>query len=178
MTAAAAAETVVDAAFVRAFTERWVEAWNAHDAEALAAMCTEDVVWEDPASPEIARGRDGVRAFLGNVWTIFPDLAFELPEPPLVATEGLRAAQVWRLTGTFLGRDPSGFAPTGKRVDQEGIDLYEFRDGLVSHYRARYDLSESLRQMGLSPPRGGRAERAMAFIQRNAMRLRGRKQLD
>jgi steroid delta-isomerase-like uncharacterized protein len=163
-----------DSEFVRAFVQRWVDAWNAHDADALVAMCTEDVSWEDPASPEVAHGHAQVREFLRNVWTIFPDLSFTLPEPPLIAVEGPRAAQVWRLSGTFLGPDPTGFAPTGKHVDQEGIDLYEFRDGLVARYRARYDVSESLRQMGLSPPRGGRAEHAMAFVQRNAMRLRRR----
>jgi steroid delta-isomerase-like uncharacterized protein len=170
--AAHVATSTIDAAFVRSFTRRWVTAWNAHDADALVSMCTEDVVWEDPALPEVAHGHAGVREFLGKVWTIFPDLAFELPEPPLLATEGPRAAQVWRLSGTFLGPDPTGFAPTGKHVDQEGIDLYEFRDSLVARYRARYDVSESLRQMGLSPQRGGRAERTMAFLQRNAMRLR------
>ena len=168
------APAAVDAAFVRDFSERWVAAWNAHDADALVAMCTDDVEWEDPASPEVAHGHEEVREFLATIWTIFPDLAFTTPEPPLVALEGPRAAQVWRLSGTFLGPDPTGFAPTGKHVDQEGVDLYEFRDGLVARYRARYDVSESLRQMGLSPPRGGRAERALAFVQRTAMRLRRR----
>jgi steroid delta-isomerase-like uncharacterized protein len=170
--AAQAPPTTVDAAFVRSFTQRWVDGWNAHDADSLLALCTDDVSWEDPAAPEIAHGHAEVREFLQTIWTIFPDLSFTFPEPPLLAVEGSRAAQVWQLSGTFLGPDPTGFAPTGRHVDQEGIDLYEFRDGLVSRYRARYDVSESLRQMGLSPPRGGRAERAMAFLQRNAMRLR------
>jgi steroid delta-isomerase-like uncharacterized protein len=166
------ASAEIDADVIRAFTRRWVEAWNAHDADALLGMCTEDVEWRDPASPQVAHGHAEVREFLRTIWTIFPDLSFALPESPLVAVEGLRAAQVWRMSGTFLGPDPTGFAPTGKHVDQEGIDLYEFRDGLLARYRAQYDVSESLRQMGLSPPRGGRAEHVMAFLQRSAMRLR------
>ena len=165
----------LDAAFVHAFVTRWVEAWNAHDADRLVSFCTDDVVWEDPAAPGIAHGHDGAREFLSTVWTIFPDLEFTLPHPPLLATEGPRAAQVWRLSGTFLGPDPTGFAPTGKHVDQIGIDTYEFRDGLVCGYRALYDVSESLRQMGLSPPRGSRVERVAALVQRNAMRLRRRR---
>ena len=32
--------------------ERWVAAWNAHDADALVSFCTDDILWEDPASPE------------------------------------------------------------------------------------------------------------------------------
>ena len=113
-----------------------------------------------------------MRDFLRTIWTIFPDLSFTLPEPALVAVEGPRAAQVWRLSGTFLGPDPTGFAPTGKHVDQLGIDHYEFRDGLLCHYQALYDVSESLRQMGLAPARGSRPERVMAFMQRTAMKLR------
>jgi len=158
--------------FIRSFVERWVAAWNAHDADGLLSLCTEDIVWEDPAAPTPSHGHDEVRDFLATVWTIFPDLTFTLPEPPLVAVEGPRAAQVWRLNGTFLGPDPTGFAPTGKHVDQPGIDLYEFRDGLLCRYNALYDVSESLRQMGLAPARGSRAERSMAFLQRTAMRMR------
>jgi steroid delta-isomerase-like uncharacterized protein len=169
--AVVAAQTL-DAEFVRSFTERWVNAWNAHNPDALLALCTEDIVWEDPAAPEPSRGHDEVRTFLQTIWTIFPDLSFTLPEPALVALEGPRAAQVWRLTGTFLGPDPTGFAPTGKHVDQLGIDHYEFRDGLLAHYQALYDVSESLRQMGLAPARGSRPERAMAFMQRTSMKLR------
>jgi steroid delta-isomerase-like uncharacterized protein len=165
----------VDEDFVRSFVQTWVDAWNRHDAEAIIGLCAPDVVWDDPSLPEAVRGREAVREFLGDVWTTFPDLMFTLPEPPLVAVDGPRAAQVWQMSGTMLGPDAwAGFAPTGKRIEQPGVDLYEFRDGLVSHYRGRYDLSESARQMGLAPARGSRAERTMARLQRTAMRLRRR----
>jgi predicted ester cyclase len=104
---------------------------------------------------------------------MFPDLAFTLPEPAMVALDGPRAAQVWLMTGTMLGSDPwAGFAPTGKRIEIEGIDIYEFHDGLVSRYRGRYDLAEVARQLGIAPARGSRPERAMAFMQRTSMKLR------
>jgi hypothetical protein len=106
------------------------------------------------------------------MWTMFPDLSFTLPGPPLLAVDGSRAVQMWRLNGTFLGPDPAGFAPTGKRVDVVGLDHYEFRDGLLCRYAAFYDVTGSGRQMGLVPERGSRGERMMAFVQRNGMRLR------
>lgn len=165
--------TSIDAEFVRSFADRWLAGWNDHDAEALVALCAEDVLWEDPALPGPERGRQAVRDYLAGTWQMFPDLAFTLPEPSMVGLEGPRAAQVWRMTGTMLGSDPwAGFASTGKRMEIEGIDLYEFRDGLVSHYRGRYDLAEVARQLGLAPARGSRAERTMARLQRTAMRLR------
>lgn len=162
----------LDAAFLLGFVTRWVEAWNAHDADALLELCTSDVVWEDPAADGVVQGRDGARQYLRDVWTTFPDLSFELLGVPLIAVDGGRAAQLWRLRGTMLGPDPAGFAPTGRSLDQVGIDVYEFRDDLLAHYRALYDLLESGRQMGLTPARGSRAERVAAFAQRTAMRLR------
>jgi steroid delta-isomerase-like uncharacterized protein len=163
----------VDAEFVRSFVERWANAWNGHDADALASLCTEDVVWDDPALPGPEHGRAAVREYLRGVWTMFPDLSFALPEPPLIALDGPRAGQVWVMTGTMLGSDPwAGFAPTGKHVELEGIDLYEFRDGLLAHYRGRYDMAETARQLGLAPARGSRPERIAAFLQRTAVRLR------
>lgn len=113
-----------------------------------------------------------MRTFLTSIWTTFPDLSFTLPAPPLLAVDGSRAAQMWNLSGTFLGPEPSGFAATGKHVDQVGLDHFEFRDGLLCRYSAFYDVTSSGRQMGLVPERGSRAERVMAFMQRNSMRLR------
>jgi hypothetical protein len=76
----------------------------------------------------------------------------------------------------MLGPDPwSGFAATGKRIELDGIDIYDFHEGLLARYRSRYDLSEFARQVGLAPARGSRAERTMAFLQRTSMRLRRRK---
>jgi steroid delta-isomerase-like uncharacterized protein len=172
---AAPASDRLDPAFVDSFIARWADGWNGHDAEALVALCAEDVIWDDPAMPAPERGRAAVREYLLGAWKMFPDLRFELPEPPLIAREGSRAAQVWRMTGTMLGSDPwAGFAPTGKRIELDGVDLYEFRDGLLAHYRGRYDMSECARQLGLAPARGSRAERTMARLQRTVMKLRRR----
>jgi steroid delta-isomerase-like uncharacterized protein len=163
----------VDAEFVRWFAPRWLGGWNEHDADALVALCAGDVLWDDPALPVPVQGHAAVREYLNGSWSMFPDLSFTLPEPPMVALEGPRVAQVWRMSGTMLGPDPwAGFAPTGKRMELDGIDIYEFRDGLVAHYRGRYDLAECARQLGLAPARGSRPERTMAFLQRTAMRLR------
>jgi ketosteroid isomerase-like protein len=47
----------VDAAFARNFLRRLHAAANAHDAHAVAALCADDVVWEDPAAPHTLHGR-------------------------------------------------------------------------------------------------------------------------
>lgn len=154
------------AEFVRSFVDRWGEAWNSHDPGRVVALCTDDVELSDPALAEPARGRERVQRYLEDVWRAFPDMTITVPEPPFVDVEAQRAALPWRITGTMLGPDPSGFAPTGGRADVHGVDLYEFRDGLLSRIRTTYDLMDWGRQMGLVPARGSRAERMAIRLQR------------
>ena len=40
---------------LRKFIERYLAAWNDHDAAAIVPLVTEYVVWTDPALPEPAR---------------------------------------------------------------------------------------------------------------------------
>lgn len=162
----ATAPAVFDEQFVHSFIERWGEAWNSHDPEGVVALCTEDVVLSDPALAEPVHGREAVRKYLEEVWRAFPDLAIATPEAPFVDVGRQRAALPWRITGTMLGPDPSGFAPTGGRADVPGIDLYDFRDGLLARIRTTYDLMDWGRQMGLVPARGSRAERMAIRLQR------------
>jgi hypothetical protein len=48
----------------------------------------------------------------------------------------------------------------------------EYRDGRVCRLRICFDMLEASRQLGLLPPAGSRAERAMAGAQRAAVMLR------
>lgn len=149
---------------------RAVEAWNARDLDALVALLAEDVFWDDPAMPEPARGREAVRRFAAALFRAFPDLEYRPVGEPLVAAGGARAVQPWRLSGTMLGPlDPPGFAPTGRLVEIEGIDLVEVRDGLLSRIVTRFDGLRLAEQVGLLPARprpGSAAERLLVRIQR------------
>jgi predicted ester cyclase len=56
------------------------------------------------------------------------------------------------MTGTNLGPiDPPGWAPTGRRIDVQGVDVYVFRGERLAEYRAHYDTAELARQLGLLP---------------------------
>jgi steroid delta-isomerase-like uncharacterized protein len=167
MSSTATAAGVFDEAFVRDFVARWQDAWNSHDPERVAALCTEDIVLTDPALPEPARGHDAVKRYLEDVWRAFPDLTIATPDPPFVDVDRRRAALPWRIGGTMLGRaEPSGFAPTGAHVEVQGVDLYEFRDGLLARIHTHYDLMDWGRQLGLVPAHGSRAERLAVRLQR------------
>lgn len=54
---------MIDASFAREFLQRLHAAVNAHDAPAIAALCCDGVVWEDPAASDTLHGRDAVVRF-------------------------------------------------------------------------------------------------------------------
>ena len=157
---------------LRNLVERYVAAWNSCDADAMAQLITDDVVWADPALPEPARGIAEVQEFMRASVRAFPDLHFGEPDPPALAVSGDVALWRWYMEGTNRGAiDPPGFAPTGRAMRVEGVDQWTFRDGRIAHYRAFYDMNGLARQLGIVPLPGSRAERGMVALQRLQTRL-------
>ena len=50
----------MDYTAVAAFVRSWLEAWNAHDVEAVLAHFTEDATFTSPVAARILEGSDGV----------------------------------------------------------------------------------------------------------------------
>jgi steroid delta-isomerase-like uncharacterized protein len=166
----AAASTETD---LRAFAGRYIAAWNAGDTEALAELVTDDVVWADPALPQPFRGVAEVQEFMRTSVRAFPDLRFSEPDPAHLLASGSVAVWAWVMEGTMRGQvDPPGFAPTGRRMRVEGVDVWQLREGRIERYRAYYDMADLARQLGLAPARGGSAERVAVALQRMQARLR------
>jgi len=165
----------LDRAFAEDFGHRWLAAWNAHDGEAVAALCTEDVEFFDPAIRTV-RGRPAVADWVRACVRAFPDLRFEEPEPVYLAADRPKVIAPWRMIGTNDGPiDPPGFAPTGRAVVLDGVDHWTFRDGLVAVYRADYDSHGLIVQLGLAPAPGSRGERALVLLQRAGARMKRRR---
>jgi steroid delta-isomerase-like uncharacterized protein len=163
--------------WIRPFAERYLGAWNDHDAGALLPLLTEDIVYFDPALPEPARGHAGVRKFMEDTFAAFPDLRFEEAGPVCIAPDAPTVMLPWRMLGTHRGPlDPPGFAATNRSVDVLGIDVWEIRDGLVARYWAYYDAMVIARQIGAVPQPGTIGERATVMLQRlQAAALRRRR---
>jgi hypothetical protein len=159
------------------WAERWVEGWNAHDLDALTQLVTDDIAWKDPVMMgDTVHGRAELREYIETFWRGFPDVIFVPTAAPYLAIEGMRMAVPWRMTGTLTGelawwgkrygnRTPA-FAPTGRRADLEGFDVYEFRDGLLCGYTIVCDLFTLSQQLGLLPPPDSRRSRLMLILQR------------
>ena len=160
----------------RELAHHWMDAWNRKDADALLALMTDDIAYDDPALAETAHGKEDVRAFTALIWRAMPDMRFTEPMGMFVAQEGPRIIAPWHMSAAFTGPlDPPGFAPTGDRVELDGVDVWELRDGKVCRYWAYYDNMDVGRQVGLLPARKSRAERAGARLQRLTAAARRRR---
>ena len=104
--------------------DRFADAWNRHDLDALMSMMTDDCVFEASAGPDAAgqrsEGQPAVRAAFAAVFDTFPD-AHWASARHLVA--GLRGVSEWTFTGTHK---------EGRRVEVTGCDLLTFRCGKIA----------------------------------------------
>ncbi len=156
---------------------RWYEAWNAHDVDAISALMTDDVRYEDPAAPSpVMHGRTAVEQYVRSAFAGVPDLHLEKLEEWLTPG-GDVIASYFRFSGTFAAELTApglpALAPTGGRLQMLGMDRSEIRAGRVARHQIFWDIAELSRQLGALPPRGSRAEHITRRVQRlTARRLR------
>jgi steroid delta-isomerase-like uncharacterized protein len=104
--------------------DRFADAWNRHDLDALMSMMTEDGVFESSAGPEVngrrSEGTEAVRAAFAAVFEAFPDAHWAGARHVIA---GNRAVSEWTFTGT---------QNDGRRVEVNGCDLFTFRDGKIA----------------------------------------------
>ena len=162
----------VSASDLATLCDRYMAAWNDHDPGAMADLLTDDIVWEDPALPGPARGIPAVQAFMRAGWVAFPDLRFDESDAPHRTADGNEVAWRWRMRGTMTGPlDPPGFAPTGRSMAVEGVDLWTLRDMRIERYRAFYDTNDLVRQLAIAPAPGSGAEKVVVALQRLQARM-------
>lgn len=123
------------------------------------------VTFWKPGSPDRIHGvvdmvaPDGIRAYFSELFAAFPDWRFEVLE---LAGSGDLAAVRWRVTATFTGPGRfQGVAPTGKTITLEGCDMFRVVDAQIVENNAYTNGMQIAQQLGLMPPQGSAAERAM-----------------
>jgi steroid delta-isomerase-like uncharacterized protein len=117
-------------------------------------------------------GRDAIVAFFKELFAAVPDSRLEVHR--VVAEEHVAAVE-WTMRGTFSGGPFQGIRPTGRRVEIDGVDVIEVRDGLQYRNSIYYDGATFARQIGMLPPLGSRADRALLglFNARSSFPRRG-----
>ena len=160
--------TTLDPTFARQFLQRLHAAVNAHDAPAIAALCCDDVIWEDPAAPQTLHGRDAVLRFHRDVmFPALPDVRVELIDGPYLAPDGSGVAVRLRISGTMTGAlTPPGFAPTDGALSFETAEFSRFDiNGLLAHHTVVLNMLELARQIGAVPQNGTLGARVGLWMQ-------------
>ena len=102
----------------------FLDAFNAHDVDAIMSFFAEDCVMEMPRGPAPGGrrlvGKEQVREGIVSRFEGIPDVHYA-GERHWVC--GDRGVSEWTLTGTQA---------TGGRIEVRGCDLLEFRDGKIS----------------------------------------------
>ena len=97
----------------------------------------------------------GVREFLGGIFASFPDFSFEVVE---TTVQKDRAAVRWAARATFTGAPFQGIEATGAPIELEGVDILIVRGGEIVENNAFADGMTLVRQLGLLPPEGSKAD--------------------
>ncbi len=137
--------------------EAALASFASRDADQVAANVHADAVEHFLPIGEF-RGRAAIRDFWHEVFSAFPD--FEIEATRIVADDS-NAAVYWKARGTFTGAPFQGIEPTGDRIEILGTDAMEIADGLIRRNTVYWDGAAFARDLGLLPPQGSRAERAM-----------------
>jgi len=126
-------------------TEKYFDAWNRRDADAVLATFAADGTYCDPASGGRLRG-EVLKGYMTGLWAAFPDLSFEIASKGL-AGENLVAAQ-WIMRGTNTG-SMMGLPPTGKSVTVSGADFIRIAGGKIHTVDGYFDSRAVPDQLGL-----------------------------
>lgn len=103
--------------------EAFSDAWNRHDIDALMRFMTEDCVFQTAAGPEACGtrhvGQAAVRKAFASAWEAVPDAQWRNAAH---FVHGDFGTSQWTFTGT---------AADGSRIEVDGIDVFEFRNGRI-----------------------------------------------
>jgi predicted ester cyclase len=135
----------------------YFDAVIARDPEAMAEHWAEEGI-EEILPVGIFRGPEEVKAWFTELFTAVPDLDMTLDR---VLAHDNNVLVQWRATGTFSGGPLLGVDATGRQIDVRGLDWLEVEGDKVVRNTAFSDGMALARGMGLIPPQGSAAEKAM-----------------
>ncbi|MFY9578189.1 MAG: nuclear transport factor 2 family protein [Gaiellaceae bacterium] len=118
---------------LRETIERYNDAWNRHDVDAIVSMHAPDFVFHNWTANERVEG-DAVREHLERIFRNTPTLRFTGRQ--LYARDGLVVSE-WTARAE---RD-------GQQLEWDGVDVFPFEDGLIKR-KDVYSSSHAARVLG------------------------------
>jgi steroid delta-isomerase-like uncharacterized protein len=133
----AAADTV-------ALIQRYYEAFNAGDTEAMLACVAEDVV-HDVNQGSRRTGKAAFREFTAHMDRCFAE---QLENLAVMATaDGARAAAEFDVLGTYIETDASLPPASGQTYKLAAGAFFEVRGGLIARVTTYYNLTAWMKQI-------------------------------
>jgi steroid delta-isomerase-like uncharacterized protein len=138
-----------DATATRMLAERYGEAWNRQDLNAIMDLHVDDCVFvAHAAGSPAAEGKEAVREAFAGYIAMMPDINF--------AERSLHVGEDhWVFESTMTGTleqaievEGEAFGNRGARVEVPCVDVIEVRDGLVASKHTYLDSMEMQRQLG------------------------------
>lgn len=136
-----------------AVVERMYAAYNDHDVAAVVACWAPDGEEFLPLSgvmhvPELSE-------HLLRFFAAFPDARTKVVS---ITAQGERVVAEVELSGTFTGEPFQNLIANGRPWTARMAECFEVRDGLVQRLDVYMDSLDLMRQIGVMPPQGSRAE--------------------
>jgi steroid delta-isomerase-like uncharacterized protein len=134
---------------IRMLAERYGEAWNRQDLDAIMDLHTDDSVFQaHAAGTPPAEGKQAVRDAFAGYLALLPDINF--------AERALHVGDDhWVLESVMSGTvaqpievDGEALGDSGARVEVDCVDVIEVRDGLVASKQTYIDSLAMQRQLG------------------------------
>lgn len=124
--------------------KQYLDAWNAHDADAIVKTFAADGTYCDPSTGEISGEAIGANA--KRLWSAFPDLSFEIAS--LAEAGAGRVVAEWMMKGTNTGAF-QGLTPTGHAISLPGVDVIEIGEDGIKAVKGYFDTRAIPDQLGL-----------------------------
>jgi steroid delta-isomerase-like uncharacterized protein len=123
-----------------------VDIWN--DLSIADQIAAPDAVFhvDDPITPELASGPEGLKQLINTYLGAFPDASCTLDK---LVIEGDTVAARWTARATHQG-NLGGIAPTGKQIEITGIEIHRIENGQIKETWINWDTLGMLKQLGIS----------------------------
>jgi predicted ester cyclase len=138
---------------LKELSQRTVDAYNAHDANALAALDHPDTVATSPSPTGRTerRGRQASKEYNQSWFEAFPDAKIRINNE-VISGDSIVQEGTFQGTNTGPWKSEAGDMPaTGKIVKGEFCLVAKVRDGLIVSSNLYFDQVQLLTQLGVMP---------------------------
>ena len=126
-----------------ALFDRYRDAWNNHDVDALVEFFTDDGVYEDATLARVNRGKAEIRAFAEEAFANSPD--FHVEDSGLIIDPSGRFGVEWTMSGTHQG-DTASY-----KFSVRGASAGEFEGDKIKRNSDYWNMAEFMAQVGTLP---------------------------